>query len=87
MVSLPEVRAAKADPRLLPLGKEMDRSGKVDPSFYELKRIQVEEAEAIPITGGSEAKIVTGDFREQIGGTRTPMGPLLVPRETGIPAK
>ena len=43
------VEAAEKDPqRFGRLLTEMDRSGKVDPSFYELKRIQVEEAEAIP---------------------------------------
>ena len=60
------VEAAEKDPqRFGRLLTEMDRSGKVDPSFYELKRIQVEEAEAIPITEGLEAKIITGDFRKQ----------------------
>ena len=60
------VDAAEKDPeRFGRLLVEMDRSGKVDRSYYELKRIQVEEAEAIPITEGLEAKIITGDFRKQ----------------------
>ena len=60
------IDAAESDPeRFGRLLVEMDRSGKVDRSYYELKRIQVEEAEAIPITEGLEAKIITGDFRKQ----------------------
>jgi ParB/RepB/Spo0J family partition protein len=55
--------AAEADARLLPLVAEMDRTGKVDRSYYELRRIQVEEAETI--AGPAEAKIITGDFHKQ----------------------
>jgi ParB family chromosome partitioning protein len=59
------VDAAKKDPeRFGRLLVEMDCSGKVDRSYYELKRINVEQAHAVPITGRPDSKIITGDFRE-----------------------
>jgi hypothetical protein len=58
--------AGRAEPeRFGPLVVEMDRTGKVDGPFYELKRIQHEEANALPISGRLDARIITGDFREQ----------------------
>jgi len=59
------VDAAEKDPeRFGRLLVEMDRSGKVDRSYYELKRINVEQAHAVPIIGRPDSKIITGDFRE-----------------------
>jgi 16S rRNA G966 N2-methylase RsmD len=56
--------AARAEERFAPLVVEMDRTGKVDHVHAELKRIRIEEAEALPSTGERpEAKVITGDFR------------------------
>src|SRR6516165_622833 len=59
------IDAAESDPeRFGRLLVEMDRSGKVDRAYYELKRIIVEQAHAVPITGRPDSKIITSDFRE-----------------------
>ena len=43
----------------------MDRTGKVGRVYAELRRIQIEEAEALPSTGErADAKVIVGDFRE-----------------------
>jgi hypothetical protein len=59
------VRAAESEPRFQPLREAMDRTGKVEGPYAELLRIQIEDREAIPNTGGVQAKIITGDFRER----------------------
>jgi ParB-like chromosome segregation protein Spo0J len=59
------VRAAEIDERFRPLVEQMDRTGKVDRAYYELRRVEVEESEAVPIARRPDAKIITGDFRNQ----------------------
>lgn len=60
------VAAAEAEPeRFGPLVVHMDLTGKVDQAHAELRRIQSEEAEAIPNNGdGTKARVIVGDFRE-----------------------
>jgi ParB-like chromosome segregation protein Spo0J len=58
--------AAEREARFRPLVVEMDRTGKVDRAYAELKRIQTEEAEAVPGTGDApDAKVIVGDFRSE----------------------
>jgi hypothetical protein len=59
--------AAEAEPERYGLLKvEMDRTGKVNHAHAELKRIQREEAEALPIEGEHPSvEIITGDFRTE----------------------
>lgn len=61
------VDAARADPeRFGCLVTEMDRTGKVHRVYAELRRVQIDELEALPIDGDRpSAQVVHGDFREQ----------------------
>jgi hypothetical protein len=60
------VDAAEQDPeRFGRLLTEMDRTGKVERSYCELKRIRHEEANAIAFTGQLDSRIIAGDFRQQ----------------------
>jgi len=63
------VEAAEADPeRFGPLRAQMDQTDKVNQAYAELRRIQLEESEAIPNNGdGANARVIVGDFREQGG--------------------
>jgi hypothetical protein len=55
--------AAAAEPeRFAPLVEHMDKTGKVHQAYAELKRIQIEEAEALPAEG-TNAEVIVGDFR------------------------
>jgi ParB-like chromosome segregation protein Spo0J len=60
------VNAAEQEPeRFGALVSEMDRTRKVDRVYAELRRVQVDEAEALPIQGDRpSAEVVHGDFRE-----------------------
>jgi 16S rRNA G966 N2-methylase RsmD len=60
------VEAAETEPeRFGPLVEHMDRSGKVERAYAELRRVQVEEAEAVPVADGIEAEVIVGDFRSK----------------------
>jgi hypothetical protein len=55
--------AAEAEPeRFGSLVAHMDRTGKVHQAYAELRRIQIEESEALPAEG-VEAEVIVGDFR------------------------
>jgi hypothetical protein len=56
--------AAERDERFRPLVEKMDRSGKVERCYCELRRIQVEEEEAIPIAGRPDTTVMVGDWRQ-----------------------
>jgi hypothetical protein len=57
--------AAAAPERFGALVEYMDRTGKVDRAYAELRRVQIEEAEAVPVEDGITAEVVVGDFRER----------------------
>jgi hypothetical protein len=58
------VEAAEKEPeRFGRLLEKMDATGKIEKSYAELRRVQVEESDAVPITGAVDARIITGDFR------------------------
>jgi DNA methylase len=61
------VEAAEAEPeRFGPLVSQMDHTGKINQAYAELRRIQIEESEAIPNNGAeANARVIVGDFREQ----------------------
>jgi hypothetical protein len=61
------VAAAEAHPeRFGPLVTQMDKTGKVNQAYAELRRVQIEESEAIPNNGDdANAQVIVGDFREQ----------------------
>jgi hypothetical protein len=56
--------AARRDERFRPLVEAMDRTGKVNKSFFEMRRRQVEEEEAVPIGKRPDAKVIAGDWRQ-----------------------
>jgi ParB-like chromosome segregation protein Spo0J len=58
------VTAAEKDERFRRLVEEMDRTGKVDRYYSELRRVQVEESDAVPITGDA-ARVIVGDYRDK----------------------
>jgi hypothetical protein len=57
------VEAAEKNPKYRPLVEEMDRTGKVDRFHSELRRAQLEEADAVAFSGPVDAKVIIGDFR------------------------
>jgi hypothetical protein len=43
----------------------MDRTGKVNPAYAELRRVQIEQAEALPRDASPDFRVIVGDFRRE----------------------